>query len=142
MRSRCKGRIFSGSGTVSVAQQRVAFSRPLERPLFVIRCKGEMEKKKKPSLPPPPNSLPPFYILTCDRSSRYELAGLCYYISCLFLHVWKHLRWQCNLRLCCKNCFYCCSMLASFLGNCSFIFLGVTSDEMLALFVLQQSSRH
>ncbi|XP_023208090.1 uncharacterized protein C20orf194 homolog [Xiphophorus maculatus] len=36
----CKGRFFSGSGTVSVAQQRVAFSRPLERPLFVIRCKA------------------------------------------------------------------------------------------------------
>ncbi|XP_043998700.1 dynein axonemal assembly factor 9 [Gambusia affinis] len=36
----CKGRFFSGSGTVSVAQQRVAFSRPLERPLFVIHCKA------------------------------------------------------------------------------------------------------
>uniref|UniRef100_A0A3Q2T0H0 Dynein axonemal assembly factor 9 n=1 Tax=Fundulus heteroclitus TaxID=8078 RepID=A0A3Q2T0H0_FUNHE len=36
----CKGRFFSGSGTVVVTQQRIAFSRPLERPLFVTRCKA------------------------------------------------------------------------------------------------------
>ncbi|MEQ2170923.1 hypothetical protein GOODEAATRI_005293, partial [Goodea atripinnis] len=43
--TRCRGRFFSGSGTVIVTQQRIAFSRPLERPLFVSRCKGEVEKK-------------------------------------------------------------------------------------------------
>lgn len=36
----CKGRFFSGSASVLLAQQRVAFSRPLERPLFVTRCKA------------------------------------------------------------------------------------------------------
>ncbi|XP_061600312.1 uncharacterized protein C20orf194 homolog isoform X1 [Cololabis saira] len=45
----CKGRFFSGCGTVVVTQQRVAFSRPLERPLFVSNCKGI-----KPSLKPSP----------------------------------------------------------------------------------------
>ncbi|TKS87226.1 hypothetical protein D9C73_021350 [Collichthys lucidus] len=36
----CKGRFFSGSGSLVLTQQRVAFSRPLERPLFVARCKA------------------------------------------------------------------------------------------------------
>uniref|UniRef100_A0A3Q1H3J6 Dynein axonemal assembly factor 9 n=1 Tax=Acanthochromis polyacanthus TaxID=80966 RepID=A0A3Q1H3J6_9TELE len=36
----CKGRFFSGSGTLVLTQQRMAFSRPLERPLFVTRCKA------------------------------------------------------------------------------------------------------
>ncbi|KAF7658190.1 hypothetical protein LDENG_00016420 [Lucifuga dentata] len=36
----CKGRFSSGSGSVVLTQQRVTFSRPLERPLFVARCKG------------------------------------------------------------------------------------------------------
>ncbi|KAL3049502.1 hypothetical protein OYC64_008870 [Pagothenia borchgrevinki] len=36
----CKGRFFSGSGSLVLTQQRVAFNRPLERPLFVTRCKG------------------------------------------------------------------------------------------------------
>ncbi|XP_041827868.1 uncharacterized protein C20orf194 homolog [Melanotaenia boesemani] len=36
----CKGRFFSGSGSLVLTQQRVAFSRPLERPLFVTRCKA------------------------------------------------------------------------------------------------------
>ncbi|KAM4541668.1 dynein axonemal assembly factor 9 isoform 1-T1 [Odontesthes bonariensis] len=36
----CKDRFFSGSGTLVLTQQRVAFSRPLERPLFVSRCKA------------------------------------------------------------------------------------------------------
>ncbi|KAG8013070.1 hypothetical protein GBF38_021272, partial [Nibea albiflora] len=36
----CKGRFFSGSGSLVLTQQRVAFNRPLERPLFVARCKG------------------------------------------------------------------------------------------------------
>ncbi|XP_028251377.1 dynein axonemal assembly factor 9 [Parambassis ranga] len=36
----CKGRFFSGSGALVLTQQRVAFNRPLERPLFVARCKA------------------------------------------------------------------------------------------------------
>ncbi|XP_059208540.1 uncharacterized protein C20orf194 homolog [Centropristis striata] len=36
----CKGRFFSGSGSLVLTQQRVAFNRPLERPLFVTRCKA------------------------------------------------------------------------------------------------------
>uniref|UniRef100_A0A3Q3IIW6 Uncharacterized protein n=1 Tax=Monopterus albus TaxID=43700 RepID=A0A3Q3IIW6_MONAL len=36
----CKGRFFTGSGCLVLAQQRVAFSRPLERPLFTTRCKA------------------------------------------------------------------------------------------------------
>uniref|UniRef100_A0A673C113 Si:ch211-194c3.5 n=1 Tax=Sphaeramia orbicularis TaxID=375764 RepID=A0A673C113_9TELE len=36
----CKGRFFTGSGSVVLTQQRVAFTRPLERPLFVTRCKA------------------------------------------------------------------------------------------------------
>ncbi|XP_074547735.1 dynein axonemal assembly factor 9 [Halichoeres trimaculatus] len=36
----CKGRFFSGSGSLVLTQQRVAFKRPLERPLFVTRCKA------------------------------------------------------------------------------------------------------
>ncbi|XP_054470247.1 uncharacterized protein C20orf194 homolog [Anoplopoma fimbria] len=36
----CKGRFFSGCGSLVLSQQRVAFSRPLERPLFVTRCKA------------------------------------------------------------------------------------------------------
>ncbi|KAI3367399.1 hypothetical protein L3Q82_026260, partial [Scortum barcoo] len=35
----CKGRFFCGSGSLVLTQQRVAFNRPLERPLFVTRCK-------------------------------------------------------------------------------------------------------
>ncbi|KAF3845128.1 hypothetical protein F7725_008291 [Dissostichus mawsoni] len=35
----CKGRFFSGSGSLVLTQQRVAFNRPLERPLFVTRSK-------------------------------------------------------------------------------------------------------
>ncbi|KAM7376359.1 hypothetical protein PAMP_006100 [Pampus punctatissimus] len=35
-----KGRFFSGSGSVVLTQQRVSFNQPLERPLFVTRCKG------------------------------------------------------------------------------------------------------
>uniref|UniRef100_A0A667Z3E3 Dynein axonemal assembly factor 9 n=1 Tax=Myripristis murdjan TaxID=586833 RepID=A0A667Z3E3_9TELE len=60
----CKGRFFSGSGSLVLTQQCVVFNRPLERPLFVTRCKGEMERK--PPSPPPP---------TRDISFRYELAG-------------------------------------------------------------------
>ncbi|XP_047466426.1 uncharacterized protein C20orf194 homolog isoform X2 [Mugil cephalus] len=44
----CKGRFFSGSGTLVLTQQRVAFSRPLERPLFVTRCR-EIKSSLKPS---------------------------------------------------------------------------------------------
>ncbi|KAM9707381.1 dynein axonemal assembly factor 9 [Menidia menidia] len=44
----CKGSFFSGSGTPVLTQQRVAFSRPLERPLFVSRCK-ELKASLKPS---------------------------------------------------------------------------------------------
>ncbi|XP_070698185.1 dynein axonemal assembly factor 9 [Pempheris klunzingeri] len=36
----CKGRFFSGSGSVVLTQQRLDFNRPLERPLFVTRCKA------------------------------------------------------------------------------------------------------
>ncbi|KAM4625546.1 dynein axonemal assembly factor 9 [Polymixia lowei] len=36
----CKGRFFSGTGSQVAAQQCVAFRRPLERPLFVTRCKA------------------------------------------------------------------------------------------------------
>ncbi|XP_058470731.1 uncharacterized protein C20orf194 homolog [Solea solea] len=44
----CKGRFFSGSGSLVLTQQRVAFSRPLERPLFVTRCKA-IKSSLKPS---------------------------------------------------------------------------------------------
>ncbi|CAJ1074647.1 uncharacterized protein C20orf194 homolog [Xyrichtys novacula] len=36
----CKGRFFSGSGSLVLTQQHIAFKRPLERPLFVTRCKA------------------------------------------------------------------------------------------------------
>ncbi|XP_075963544.1 dynein axonemal assembly factor 9 [Anarhichas minor] len=36
----CKGHFFSGCGSLVLTQQRLAFSRPLERPLFVTRCKA------------------------------------------------------------------------------------------------------
>ncbi|XP_061898385.1 uncharacterized protein C20orf194 homolog isoform X2 [Entelurus aequoreus] len=36
----CTGRFKSGSGSLVLAQHRVTFSRPLERPLFVERCKA------------------------------------------------------------------------------------------------------
>ncbi|XP_041810145.1 uncharacterized protein C20orf194 homolog isoform X1 [Chelmon rostratus] len=36
----CKGNFLSGSGSVVLAQHHVAFNRPLERPLFVTRCKA------------------------------------------------------------------------------------------------------
>lgn len=36
----CKGRFFTGSGSLVFTQHRLAFSRPLERPLFVTRCKA------------------------------------------------------------------------------------------------------
>ncbi|XP_062296369.1 uncharacterized protein C20orf194 homolog [Scomber scombrus] len=36
----CKGRFFSGSGSLVLTQQCIAFNRPLERPLFVARCKA------------------------------------------------------------------------------------------------------
>ncbi|KAM9842124.1 dynein axonemal assembly factor 9 [Aulostomus maculatus] len=36
----CKGRFFSGSGSLILTQRCVAFNRPLERPLFVARCKA------------------------------------------------------------------------------------------------------
>ncbi|XP_056249050.1 uncharacterized protein C20orf194 homolog [Seriola aureovittata] len=44
----CKGRFFSGSGSLILTQQRVAFNRPLERPLFVTRCKA-FKSSLKPS---------------------------------------------------------------------------------------------
>ncbi|XP_029349823.1 dynein axonemal assembly factor 9 isoform X2 [Echeneis naucrates] len=44
----CKGRFFSGSGSVIFTRQRVAFNRPLERPLFVTRCKA-LKSSLKPS---------------------------------------------------------------------------------------------
>uniref|UniRef100_A0A8C4IAS2 Dynein axonemal assembly factor 9 n=1 Tax=Dicentrarchus labrax TaxID=13489 RepID=A0A8C4IAS2_DICLA len=44
----CKGRFFSGSGSLVLTQQRVAFNRPLERPLFVTRCKA-LKSSLKPS---------------------------------------------------------------------------------------------
>ncbi|XP_069391597.1 dynein axonemal assembly factor 9 [Paralichthys olivaceus] len=44
----CKGRFFSGSGSLVLTQQRVAFNRPLERPLFVARCKA-LKSSLKPS---------------------------------------------------------------------------------------------
>ncbi|XP_035465310.1 dynein axonemal assembly factor 9 isoform X4 [Scophthalmus maximus] len=44
----CKGRFVSGSGSLVLSQQRVAFNRPLERPLFVTRCK-ELKSSLKPS---------------------------------------------------------------------------------------------
>lgn len=36
----CRGRFSSGRGPPLLAQRRLAFSRPLERPLFVTRCKA------------------------------------------------------------------------------------------------------
>uniref|UniRef100_A0A7N6FDS4 Uncharacterized protein n=1 Tax=Anabas testudineus TaxID=64144 RepID=A0A7N6FDS4_ANATE len=36
----CKGRFSSGSGSLVLTQQFMAFNRPLERPLFVTRCKA------------------------------------------------------------------------------------------------------
>ncbi|XP_049918064.1 uncharacterized protein C20orf194 homolog [Epinephelus moara] len=44
----CKGRFFTGSGSLVLTQQRVAFSRPLERPLFVARCKA-LKSSLRPS---------------------------------------------------------------------------------------------
>ncbi|XP_071353876.1 dynein axonemal assembly factor 9 isoform X2 [Trachinotus anak] len=44
----CKGRFFSGSGSLILTQQRVAFNRPLERTLFVTRCKA-FKSSLKPS---------------------------------------------------------------------------------------------
>uniref|UniRef100_A0A7N6BNY8 Uncharacterized protein n=1 Tax=Anabas testudineus TaxID=64144 RepID=A0A7N6BNY8_ANATE len=44
----CKGRFSSGSGSLVLTQQFMAFNRPLERPLFVTRCKGEMEREPPP----------------------------------------------------------------------------------------------
>uniref|UniRef100_A0A3P9B269 Dynein axonemal assembly factor 9 n=1 Tax=Maylandia zebra TaxID=106582 RepID=A0A3P9B269_9CICH len=38
----CKGRFCSGSGTLVLTQQRVAFNRPLERPLFVTHIKSSL----------------------------------------------------------------------------------------------------
>ncbi|KAJ0062938.1 hypothetical protein NL108_009428, partial [Boleophthalmus pectinirostris] len=35
----CKGRFFTGAGSVVHSQWHLAFTRPLERPLFVARCK-------------------------------------------------------------------------------------------------------
>lgn len=36
----CKGRFFTGAGPLLFSQRRVVFARPLERPLFVARCKA------------------------------------------------------------------------------------------------------
>uniref|UniRef100_A0AAY5KLS7 Uncharacterized protein n=1 Tax=Esox lucius TaxID=8010 RepID=A0AAY5KLS7_ESOLU len=36
----CQGRFCTGSGSISLTQQSVVFSRPLERALFLTRCKG------------------------------------------------------------------------------------------------------
>uniref|UniRef100_A0A4W6C1N2 Dynein axonemal assembly factor 9 n=1 Tax=Lates calcarifer TaxID=8187 RepID=A0A4W6C1N2_LATCA len=44
----CKGRFFSGSGSLVLSQQRVAFNRPLERPLFVTHCKA-LKSSLRPS---------------------------------------------------------------------------------------------
>ncbi|TNN52005.1 hypothetical protein EYF80_037811 [Liparis tanakae] len=44
----CKGRFVSGCGSLVLTQQRVAFNRPLERPLFVTRCK-ELKSSLRPS---------------------------------------------------------------------------------------------
>ncbi|KAK7904154.1 hypothetical protein WMY93_016761 [Mugilogobius chulae] len=44
----CKGRFFTGAGSLVLSQQRVAFARPLERPLFVTRCKA-LKSSLKPS---------------------------------------------------------------------------------------------
>uniref|UniRef100_A0A7N8XR81 Dynein axonemal assembly factor 9 n=1 Tax=Mastacembelus armatus TaxID=205130 RepID=A0A7N8XR81_9TELE len=44
----CKGRFFSGSGSLVLTQHRVVFSRPLERPLFVTRCKA-LKSSLRPS---------------------------------------------------------------------------------------------
>lgn len=38
--SRCKGRFSSGSGSMSMTQQCVVFVRPLERTVFLARCRG------------------------------------------------------------------------------------------------------
>jgi len=38
---RWEGRFVSGSGTLSISQHRIEFSRPLERVLFLQRCKGK-----------------------------------------------------------------------------------------------------
>ncbi|XP_020499013.2 uncharacterized protein C20orf194 homolog [Labrus bergylta] len=44
----CKGRFFSGSGSLVLTQQRVDFKRPLERPLFVTHCKA-LKSSLRPS---------------------------------------------------------------------------------------------
>lgn len=44
----CKGRFFTGAGPLLLTQRRVAFTRPLERPLFVARCKA-LKSSLKPS---------------------------------------------------------------------------------------------
>ncbi|KAM3594615.1 uncharacterized protein V6R79_010923 [Siganus canaliculatus] len=44
----CKGRFLPGSGSLALGRHRVAFSRPLERPLFVARCKA-LKSSLKPN---------------------------------------------------------------------------------------------
>ncbi|XP_072313812.1 dynein axonemal assembly factor 9 [Eucyclogobius newberryi] len=44
----CKGRFFTGAGSLVLSQRRVAFTRPLERPLFVARCKA-LKSSLKPN---------------------------------------------------------------------------------------------
>ncbi|XP_028994932.1 uncharacterized protein C20orf194 homolog [Betta splendens] len=44
----CKGCFSSGSGSLILTQQRVAFKQPLERPLFVSRCKA-LKSSLRPS---------------------------------------------------------------------------------------------
>lgn len=47
--SRCKGRFFTGAEPLLISRRWVAFARPLERPLFVARCKA-LKSSLKPSL--------------------------------------------------------------------------------------------
>ncbi|CAL1575573.1 unnamed protein product [Knipowitschia caucasica] len=44
----CKGQFFTGTGSLVLSQQQVAFARPLERPLFVACCKA-LKLDLKPS---------------------------------------------------------------------------------------------
>ncbi|KAJ0008730.1 hypothetical protein NQD34_016145 [Periophthalmus magnuspinnatus] len=44
----CKGRFFTGAGSVVLSQRRLVFTRPLERPLFVASCKA-LKSSLKPS---------------------------------------------------------------------------------------------
>lgn len=71
----CKGRFFSGSGSLVLTQQRMAFNRPLERPLFVARCKA-LKSSLRPS---------PFQGNVYNVAGKVRFSGRIYVFSILLL---------------------------------------------------------